>query len=396
MDKKPRDVYRVESGHGLSEEACRVLSQLYLPLIGENAYVLYMVLVSEGSGVHMQMSHQRLLSLMNLDIVSLEHAFVKLEEYMLVRTYVKEGENRNAYVYVLNEPLRYADFLENRIYMSRYLQIMGRRDTEETVSRLQAGTVSLDGYKDITTPVVNTRMNEGVQEQIVYKKVKPQYQFSDDDSSIHFDYEHFLATTSTLVFPGELRTGHNMSLIGRLATVYGLSADRMRILTAACVNIDTMTFDEDKLKIMAERSQPDVKNPKDPYALSPVSFLQSKQNGAQVSRTDKRILEHLSLDMHFPNEVINVMMEYILKVSDNRINEKFVDMVAGEWARSGIHTKQQAMMQAKKDLAVNRSHKKQFVHIEKPVYEKETQEDDRKASKEQIEALRRKQMEIKK
>ena len=71
---------------------------------------------------------------------------------------------------------------------------------------------------------------------------------------------------------------------------------------------------------------------KDPYDLPPISFLISKQNGAAVSMNDKKILERLSLDMHFPSPVINIMIEYILKISDNRLNNRFVDMVSGEWA----------------------------------------------------------------
>lgn len=62
----------------------------------------------------------------------------------------------------------------------------------------------------------------------------------------------------------------------------------------------------------------------------------------------RSILEHLAIDMHFSNEVINVMIEHILKISQNRLNRNFVDMVAAEWARDGVTTKQQALQQRKK------------------------------------------------
>ena len=37
------------------------------------------------------------------------------------------------------------------------------------------------------------------------------------------------------------------------------------------------------------------------------------------------------------------MIEHILKISQNRLNRNFVDMVAAEWARDGVTTKQQAL-----------------------------------------------------
>ena len=109
-----------------------------------------------------------------------------------------------------------------------------------------------------------------------------------------------------------------------------------------------MQFDDEKLKIYVEKSKPDITEAKDPYSLPPVSFLQAKQNGAQVSLTDRKILEDLAVKMHFAPEVINVMIEYILKKSQNRLVRAFVEMVAGEWARDGVKTKEDAIAQTKK------------------------------------------------
>jgi replication initiation and membrane attachment protein len=387
MEKKPRDTYRVSYGYGISGEQIHVLCELYLPVIGRDAFALYLVLVSEGHLAHMQETHQRLLSLLDLNIEALENAFAKLEEYMLLRTYLKENDRNNAYIYVLNAPLNAQDFLANGIYMARYEKYMEPRQSEGTVSRFASTRVSTAGYKDITRAVTNFR-EQPARPSVTYQKVKPAYSFAEGDQEIDFDYEHFVATTSTLVFPAELRSREAMSLIGRLGTVYGLSADRMRINVSRCVNLKTMELDTDKLRLLCEKSKPDVKPSRDPYALSPVSFLQSKQNGAMVSATDKRILEHLSLDMHFSNEVINVMMEYILSVSDNRIAPRFVDMVAGEWARDGISTKEQALAQAARakmqQKRYNRTQK-----IDMPDYMNGDQNTDKaKASAQEIEAFR--------
>lgn len=99
--------------------------------------------------------------------------------------------------------------------------------------------------------------------------------------------------------------------------------------------------------------------------------------------------------MNFPNEVINVMIEYILKINDNRLNPKFVEMVAGTWVRNGVSTKEQAIAETKKKSFSQKSHKKQ---LDLPQYYKDKQEGKEvvsPATEEQQERIRRLQQELK-
>ena len=136
---------------------------------------------------------------------------------------------------------------------------------------------------------------------------------------------------------------------------------------------------------MAEKTAPDVTQAKDPYDLPPVSFLQAKQNGAAVSLSDRKLLEHLSVDMQFPPDVINVMIEYILKKSQNRLVKAFVDMVAGEWARDGVTTREQAFAETRKQTVSYRSTKKEDVLPE--YMSRDMQNNSEERSAEEIEAL---------
>lgn len=49
--------------------------------------------------------------------------------------------------------------------------------------------------------------------------------------------------------------------------------------------------------------------------------------------------------MEFSDDVINEMMEYILKRSENKLRKIFVEMVAGEWARDEVKTKEDALLE---------------------------------------------------
>lgn len=399
MDIRADDRYKIELRNGLSQDDFQSLMILYQPLCGSEGIVIYLTLASEAANMHGQDSHRRLFSLMDTQADVFSRALVRLEEYMLLRTYCKKGDSYNSYIYVLNKPMSASDFFQNRVLSSRYLNAVGQKQFTITESRLNRTEIVTQGYEDITHTVDFSSEEKNLDQEVSYVKVKPRYQFSskDEDQNINFDYEHFIATTSVLVFPAELRTRENLALIGKLATVYGLSADRMRILVSKCTSIETMQFDQDKLRYLASHSKPDITRAKDPYSLSPVSFLQAKQNGAMVSTTDKNLLAHLSLDMNFSNEVINVMIEYILKISDNRLNPKFVDMVAGEWARDGITTKEQALMETKKQTHHRNANKRVKITVPQWYGNKETQQNSSdKASKETIDEIQKLQKQMEK
>ena len=348
MELKTGDVYRIECGSFLSDDLTISLFSLYQPLIGRDAAALYMTLYSEGCRQKTQESHARLLAILNMSIDDLERARIRLEEYLLLRVYMQTQETRTSFVYVLNAPLSVSSFLAQKELMGLLAAALGSRQMEMTVAKLQPAGLPGANYREITRAVSHARRSVSYDRSVDYSRPEKRYRFADADTEINFDYERFLTQTSTLVFPAELRTRENMQLIGQLATVYGLSADRMRILVMRCININVMTFDAEKLKVLCQKTQPDVTQAKDPYSLPPVSFLQARQNGAPVSIADRRILENLSLNMKFSGDVINIMIEYILRVSQNRLVKSFVDMVAGEWARDGVKTREQAFAAARK------------------------------------------------
>ena len=387
MTLRPKDVYRVEMTENLSEDAISSLVTLYLPLMGKDAVLLYFLLHSEGRLQHTQESHSRLFEILNLSADEVETARMHLEEYLLLRTYVQEGETRNSYIYHLNAPLPSESFLSSHEFVSMYIHALGSRQADNTVAKFVSGSISTSGYKDITVSVRRMPEERFHEASVSFQKVRPRYAFSNEDVDINFDYDHFFATTSDVVFPNILRTRENLELIGKLATLYGLSADRMRILVGHAITLDPPVLDTEKLKNSAARAVPDVTTAKDPYSLPPVSFLMAKQNGAMVSQADKRILEKLRMEMHFPNEVINIMIEYILKRSDNRLNSRFVDMIAGEWARDGVKTREDAIKETKKNTGV----RKKRTDVLPEYYNASPVRTvaDEKATKEEVEEMRR-------
>ncbi len=346
MELDPKDTYRTEGTECLSEDGISSLVSLYQPIVGMDAVMLYLTMHSEGRRQKTLEPHSRLAAILNRSIDEIERARIHLEEMMLVRTYVLKGDSKNSYVYHLNTPLSPSLFLENREFYARLSKALGRKNAELTAGKFMTG-MNLNGYEDITRKISHSVLRD-YDNEIEFQQVKPRYRFSGEDVSISFDYQSFLEKATNLIFPVELRTQETMKLIGQLASIYGISPDQMLICVSRACNLGTMSFDEEKLKLYCARAKTEVKKVRDPYELPPVSFLQSKQNGAQVTLGDKKILEHLSLDMHFPPEVINVLVEYVLNTSGNRLVPSFVDSVASQWARDGVNDLKSALLQTKK------------------------------------------------
>lgn len=385
MELKAKDIYKIECTEFLSKDMLASLFSLYQPILGIRAISLYMTLYTEGQNQRTQEAHSRLTTLLSLTLDDFLSARVRLEEFMLLRVYQEEQENRTNYIYVLQAPLTASHFFSSKVLMNRFVEAVGQKHAELTMQKLSYNQLSTHGYKDITRKVSYRSYEHEYDNTVVYQKVKPRYQFDLEGTNINFDYERFFATTSPLVFPSELRTQENLMLIGQLATIYGLSVDRMRVLINRCIDIDKMVFHQDKLKLLAEKSTPDITKATDIYELPPVSFLQAKQNGAEVSLADRRILEDLSVKMHFPPVVINIMIEYILKRSQNRLVKSFVEMVAGEWARNHIQTREEAINQTKKkNIKFNKT-----VEKELPSYMKEEIKEDAIASEEELKEVQK-------
>ena len=82
---------------------------------------------------------------------------------------------------------------------------------------------------------------------------------------------------------------------------------------------------------------------------SPHDFLLSKTNSKSLSKTDVKLLEHLLLDLDLKAGVVNVLIDFVLKINNNKLTSKFVEAIALQWKRSNIETVEDAIEMAKKE-----------------------------------------------
>ena len=81
----------------------------------------------------------------------------------------------------------------------------------------------------------------------------------------------------------------------------------------------------------------------DPFLLPPTDFLSLRQGGLPVSEPDRKIIAYLSEQMHFSDELANVLIDHALKKCNDMLNSNYISKVASTWIRKGIDTRQKAL-----------------------------------------------------
>lgn len=81
----------------------------------------------------------------------------------------------------------------------------------------------------------------------------------------------------------------------------------------------------------------------DPFLLPPTEFLSLRQGGLPVTDPDRKIIEYLSEQMHFSDELVNVLIDHTLTKCNDMLNSNYISKVASTWIRKGIDTRQKAL-----------------------------------------------------
>ncbi|WP_148299141.1 hypothetical protein [Companilactobacillus paralimentarius] len=110
------------SGH-LNDDDRHVLTDLYLPILGTEAFSLYLLLwekLPNKEVVTQRKSHAELMSLLGIDLKRFYEARIKTEALGLIRTYQKKDSLGPYYIYQLFEPLSPDEFFKDDL-MSIFL-----------------------------------------------------------------------------------------------------------------------------------------------------------------------------------------------------------------------------------------------------------------------------------
>ena len=357
----------------LSSEQRQSLSLLYGPLIGKSSVCLYEFLGSIQNPIDLE----DIYLLLNMNAAQFDKARNYLEQYHLIETYVHEGDM----LILLYAPLLPDSFLCHETYSRLYLASVGAKCFDKVKAMLYKDKTVSSSYTKVESPLdVSILDSWNESKEIAFEKVKPTIKQKYD-----FDFATLFKGMDR-IFPVRLRTSENLDRIAEMAKIYGIDAKDMRKYVQRSTNPSTHVFDLEKLKDMVMRNRKVMEVSKDPYKMSPVKFLQNKQNGIPVVKSDQALIEHLCKEFQFPIEVVNTLIEYTLQQTNQQFSRNYVEKVAASWVRLGVDSRKKALDIINQSPLENKRDKKaEKVVLDDKFYTQKEEKSDAQLHKEMLE-----------
>ncbi len=354
----------------LSHEHFLVLRTLYYPLLGNEALALYETLYALAKLPQKVKNHLLLTKLMKCSAAAIEEQRIRLEQFLLLKSYY-DG-TKNAYLYELLYPQRAQAFLAHEVFGRLYMDKLGKQAFEFMKKSFASGEENKEAYQDISAHMRDMLRDWDDTKEAQFASCKPIL----PSKPRFFRFDKFLNGLSDMIFPQSERTKENLDFIAEKAELYGIDESEMQKLVGKSMNLKTNSLDRNKLVRCMQSSQKEF-NQKlaDPYDLPPIRFLQMKQNGIAVSKSDQRLIDQiLNEKYHMTPQVINVLIEYVLEHNHQSLARSYVEKVAAAWVRLGIDTKEKAIANSQAKEQADASVKTQRKQLPKWFYEQDVKE----------------------
>ncbi len=373
----PADTFVVVNRTILNENDRKIISMLYQPIIGSVAVCLYYTLWADLNKTELlsnEYTHHHLMTSLRMKMDVIIAARKKLEAVGLLKTYLKKAEVNN-YVYELFSPISASDFFNHPVLNIVLYNNVGKKEYEELLKYFKVPKINLSSYTDVTSSfddVFESLPSNSYNNLNEDLRINKTGEIKIDNA---FDFDLLISLIPngviTKTFSKEVK-----DLINNLSFIYNMDAEDMKtpILSSIKENglIDKTLLrknvrnyykyeNENKLPSLVYKSQPEyLKKPigrddrrsKMIYVFentTPYNFIKGRSNGAKPSSHDLNLLEVLLNDFKLNPGVVNVLVDYVLKINNKKLTRSYVETIASHWKRLNVETVEEAMMEAEKE-----------------------------------------------
>lgn len=375
----PADTYVVINKTILSESDRRIITMLYQPIIGGIATNLYFTLcmdLDKNEFMSEEMSHHHLMTILGLSLDELKISREKLEAVGLLKTYFKEREEVNNYIYELFSPLSINEFFTHPVLNVVLYSVVGKKEYERVTNYFKIPKLNISDYEDITksfSDVFNSSPSTVFENTL--QNIKDINKLGININN-KIDFDFLISSIPKETINEKTFNNDNRKLIEDLSYIYNLNVEEIKNIVLSSLN-DRLMIDKTmlrknarnyylyqnngKLPSVVYKNQPeylrspigkDSNRAKMIYTFettSPYNFLKSKNKGTKPTERDMKLIESLSIDLGLQPAVINVLIDYVLRIKDNKLVKSYVETIAGQWKRLNIETAEEAMNQAVKE-----------------------------------------------
>ena len=412
----PADKYMIVNKTILTDQDRKYLVSLYEPIIGSLAVSLYLTLwrdLDRYNFVSADYNHHHLMTILKTNLDSIKLARQTLEGVGLLRTYFMASEPNN-YVYELYSPMNPKEFFQNPIFNVVLYNNIGAFEYNLLKKEYSVLNINLKGYEEVTSHFdeVFKSSSEVPTIEALGRETLPL------NVQDQIDFDLLISSLPKGMLNEKILNKRMKSLINNLSFVYNIDTLKMCEIIRLYIN-EKGAIDKDTLRIQTRkyyqynnhgklptliyRAQPEyLKSPSGDTSkkgriievfenTTPYDFLCAKYKTGTPTVRDLKLLEYLLEDVGLKPAVVNVLIDYVLKKNNNKLNTAFVETIAGQWKRLGIETAKDAMEVAEKE------HKKYVNKFNKVSVKKVSEEPpvwfDEKISKESMTEEEEKELE---
>ena len=374
----PADNYIIYNKGIITDEKIKILTNLYQPIIGYTAVSLYLTLLNDLNKKEIESkvyNHHHLMTSMQLKLDSILDARFKLEGIGLLKTYIKQGEI-DEYLYILYSPISAYEFFNHPILNVVLYNNIGIKEYESLQKYYKVPRIITKDYIDITksfeqTYITNTNTkllfdNSDIQNNNIKKL----------EIKSNFDIDLLISSIPKRLINDKCFNDETKELILNLAYIYKIDNINMQGLIRNSLNerglIDKTELrkscrnyyqfeNNGRLPTLIYNKQPeylktplgnDSKLAKLIYYFentSPNDFLRKCYGNTEPTNRDKKLIENLMYEQKLNPGVVNVLIDYVLKVNHKKLNKDYLETIVGQWKRLKIETVVDAIEVCKKE-----------------------------------------------
>lgn len=349
----------------IGDSDIKILLNIYLPIIGYKAFSLYQYLLNEIENKPDEISSiENLCKYSQFSLGDLTIASSSLEGMGLLKTYLKEENNVKFIKFVLYPPKSPRDFFDDILFNGMLIHHIGKPLAQQIALKYEIN-LDLTDYKDISSSFVDV-YNPDFEDDIYLNPVKGDIKGRKKGRiKSEFDIGMML---DALEKSSNIKSGafskKEIKEIERIATLFNL--DELTMIEIVLENFDinkkqgervnieqVITSSKEEARYLFI-SNPHKRNKKSSggissdsdlgklinlaCSLSPNEFLAQIQGGIAPAKSDLNLIESLSSEFQLNNEVINVLLSYVIQVKNNQLPRSYCEKIAGTLVRANIET----------------------------------------------------------
>jgi replication initiation and membrane attachment protein len=392
----PVDRYIVRSHQILHDYDRKIITLLYQPLIGSKSFSLYMTFWSELEQNRLwgeEATHHSLIAIMQCNLKDIYQARLKLEGLGLLKTFLREEEDKRLFIYELHPPLTPQQFFTDSVLSVFLYNRVGRTKFNKLKRFFSDFDFDRNQFREMTKPF-NEVFSTVHPEELVLKtehgsnsdlELSSSHVYMDRTDSRHlylsdsvFNFNLFLSGLSENIVPRKAITPKVKEAIKKLAFLYGLDPLQMQKVVMSAINEENIIDIEElrkaarewyqfehgnRLPKISELVQPmefRTMNDDEPKTkeeqliklletISPKQLLMDISGGIVPSSADLQVIEDIMFQQKLLPGVVNVLIYYVMLRTDMKLSKAYMEKIASHWARKNIKTVKEAMDLAKKE-----------------------------------------------